>query len=244
MLQDAEKLFEKAFHAPLEAREAIVEELWNLKLVGNKDRFENELSLDVLNKVKNARALNTSFLQLLQGLQKQYQNDPVFMNYINLEMEKFKKDVVEKILTDSTFLSSLDPKFLRELKTQWPQDESVSQAFDKLKQALPKKPRDWSIERLRKLARLYPAGCKRELDQYRNEPFVILEYDDEIKEIDQQIEKMSIEKKYHLNAAFSLDAVDIYKEKIQGLFRLQLYRLDGTVDEYVELYKELKPPRG
>lgn len=244
-LSRGQELWENAQKVSLLERVEIVKELEQIGFVGKKDRFEKELGLDVLNNVKKNWGLNTIFLQSLQKLQKQYQNNPVLASYIDSETENFKKQVVERILTDSTFLSSLDSKFLRELKTQWPKDESVSLAFDKLKQVFPKKPKDWNIEHLRKLARLHPAECKEELDKYRNETFAILEYDDEIKEIDQLIEKLPTASFYALNSAYTtytIRTVNDYKEKMQRI--IDLYKLDGSSDEYAEIFQELKGSKG
>ena len=48
---------------------------------------------------------------------------------------------------------------------------------------------------------------------------------------------------HELNNAFtSYGTVDSFRDKITELFRL--YQLSGNMDEYIELYKELKGPKG
>jgi len=81
-LQDAEKLFEEAQAAPLENREAIVDKMKAMGFVGKIDTFKNELGLEVLEEVKKASTLNVFSLQSLEGLHRQYQDNPLFANYI------------------------------------------------------------------------------------------------------------------------------------------------------------------
>jgi len=243
-LADAKKIFfDEAKNVPLEKREAILEKLLNLKLVGYKGRFEEELGLNLVKEISKVHGLSASFLEFLQNLRKQYRDkyNIEFSTYVSSKVDEFKDEVVKKILNDSTLE---DPKLIRELKKQWPEDKAVSQVYDKFKQKLPRKPNDWNIERLHKLARVHPFGCKQELEKYRREPIVILEYEDEFKQIEQQIEKIPTNIAQQLNAAFVLGTDTAYREKMQATFysgALQsTYKLDLSLDECVEIYKELK----
>jgi serine/threonine protein kinase len=199
-----------------------------------------ELGLDVLNKNREKDApLNTSFLQLLQGLQKQYQNDPVFMNYINLEMENFKKNVVKKTLDDDTFRH---PMLIKMMMDVWTDDDpDVSRAFDKLKAiVLQEKPSGWrGIDYYQKLARINPAKCRRELDVIIKTPFVFLGYYKQVQEIEKQIKELEqIGITPALERAYSFGPPDIYRNEMQTV--ISRYKLNWQLDDCVEWFKEVK----
>ena len=239
-LQDAKKLFEEAQAACLENREAIVDKMKAMGFVGKKDRFENELGLEVLEEVKKATTLNVFSLQSLERLHSQYQENPLFANYINSQMGNFKKRVVEKTLHDDTFRY---PDLLKALKDSWPDDPDISQAFDKLK-ALQEIPSGWKgIEYYQKLAQLNPMQCRRELDKYKGIPFVRLNWDEEVQEIYKQIDELYQKGlSLTLSQAYSLGPVEDYEAKMQKV--ISDYKLNLQLDDCVEWFKELKYLRG
>jgi len=200
----------------------------------------DKLGLDVLNKNREKDApLNTSFLQLLQGLQKQYQDDPVSMNYINLEMENFKKNVVKKTLDDDTFRA---PMLIKMMMDVWTDDDpDVFRAFDKLKAiVLQEKPSGWKgIDYYQKMARINPAKCRRELAVFIKTPFVFLGYYKQVQEIEKQIEELDqIDVTHALERVYSFGPPDIYRDKMQEV--ISKYKLNWQLDDCVEWFKEIK----
>ena len=238
-LQDAEKLFEEAQAAPLENREAIVDEMKAMGFFGKTDTFKSfkkELGLEVLEKVKKASTLSVSSLESLEELHRQYQDDPRFANYINSEMGKFKKNVVDKTLSDDTFGN---PMLIKKMMDVWPDDPEVSQAIDKLK-ARQERPSGWKgIEYYRKLAFLDPLKCKDELKAYRETPLVFLGYSKELHEIDEQIADLQVRGlSQALKSAYSLGPVGNYEEKMREI--ISMYKLNWQLDAIVNWFKELK----
>jgi serine/threonine protein kinase len=240
------KLWKEAWDASLEERERKVKNLKDIGFIGKAENFETELGLNEIVEIKKAsNVLNIFSLQFLERKRKQFENDLPLKNYIDKQINDFKKRVTGKTLHEPTFPS--DPKLIRALKDLWPDDPEVSQAFEQLKtQALGEKPKDWSIERLRKLARIYPAGYREEMKKHRAKTFIILEYDNEIKNIDQQVENLSPKVEQQLNGAYILSTVKAYRERLEEYigFAPSDKSISIPIDEYVELYKELKGTKG
>jgi serine/threonine protein kinase len=244
-LMKARKSFKETQLQPLDARKKAVEELRALGFVGNggDGKFEEELGLNILAEVeKAANTLSIYGLQSLVDMQKHYQNDQRYAHYINSRMEYFKKQVVGKTLQDDTFR---DPKLLVALKKLWPADLDVAQAYEKLKnQALREKPRGWSIEYFRKLARLNPMQCKIDIDKYRQAPFVILGFTQDLQEIDDEMEALFRNGSLvqALSSAFSLGDISSYRDKMKWI--IDHYKLDWQLEDLVNEYWKLKNPEG